>query len=90
MSQARCPSKFPKPIFSLKENDILNVAFCYSARKGDLLECMPLLKELLILAPTEILFETEERVGREYADDTIKLLRSVGFKVTIENKKEKH
>ena len=85
-----CPSKFPKPIYSFKENDILNVAFCYSARKGDLLECMPLLKELLILAPTEILFETEERVGREYADDTIKLLRIVGFKVTIENKKEKH
>ena len=45
---------------------------------------------LLEISPTELIFETEDRVGREYADDTIKLLRSVGFKVTIENKKKKY
>ena len=69
---------------------MVHLAFYYSARKGDILEHTASLDKLLEISPTEIIFETEDRVGREYANDTIKLLRSVGFKVAIENKKEKY
>jgi hypothetical protein len=85
-----CRAEYPPSVYSFEENGITHLAFYHSARKGDILEHAALLNRLLEISPTEIIFETEERVGREYADDTIKLLRSVGFKVTIENKNEKY
>ena len=85
-----CTAKHPPSVYSFVENGIVHLAFCYSARKGDILEHAALLDKLLEISPTEIIFETEDRVGREYADDTIKLLRSIGFKVIIENKEEKY
>ena len=83
-------AKHPPSVYSFEENGIVHLAFCYSARKGDILEHTALVNKLLEISPTELIFETEDRLGREYADDTIKLLRSVGFKVTIENKEEKY
>ena len=89
-AQHGCTAKNPPSVYSFEENGITHLAFCYSARKGDILEHSALLNMLLEISPTELIFETEDRVGREYSDDTIKLLRSVGFKVTIENKNEKY
>ena len=85
-----CTAKHPPSVYSFVENGIVHLAFCYSARKGDILEHTALVNKLLEISPTELIFETEDRVGREYSNDTIKLLRSIGFKITIENKKEKY
>ena len=83
-----CRAENPPSVYSFEENGIVHLAFCYSAHKGDILEDPALLNKLLEISPAELIFETEDRVGREYSNDTIKLLRSVGFKVTIENKKD--
>ena len=82
--------QFLRLYISFVENGVTHLAFCYSARRGDILEYPPLLNKLLDLTPTEIIFETEDRIGREYAEDTIKLLREIGFKITIEDKEEKY
>ena len=89
-AQHGCTAENPPSVYRFQENDITHLAFCYSARKGDILEHSALLNMLLGISPTELIFETADRVGREYADDTIKLLESIGFKVTIENKNEKY
>jgi len=83
-------AQHPPAVYSFVENGITHLAFCYSAGKGEILEHTALLNKLLEISPTELIFETEDRLGKEYADDTIRLLRSIGFKVTIENKKEKY
>ena len=58
--------KYLPPVFSFVENGIIHLAFNYSARKGDFLEYQPILRKLR-KTPTELIFEKNSRIGREYS-----------------------